>query len=114
MEKTRFELEYLLLRQAARSLPTLQVGLLVQLYSVDSFKLGTDDFKVVSTAKVHRELGHPRRTVGESLLALADLGYIHHKLVSGEVQRRFSSSVRLLNDKEITQILGLLVQEEGK
>lgn len=100
-------LQGLLLQSAASKLPTLLVGLLTQLYSPNVFALRSDAFKVVGPRRVHRELGHPQRGVGENLRALANAGYIHLDSVTGERQERFSPTVRLLTDAEIAVFLGL-------
>ena len=100
-------LQALLLQSAASQLPTLQVGLLTQLYSPNEFGLRSDAHKVLSPLRVHREFGHPRRSVPESLRALGDAGFIEMDVVSGEQKERFSPTVRLLSDAEIATFLGL-------
>lgn len=97
----------LLLAAAAERVPGPQFGLLGQLYLADSLGLRSDAAKVVSLARLHRDYGHPRRSLSENLQALADEGFIDLGTVAGERNTRFSSTVRLLSDAEIVAFLGL-------
>lgn len=116
-------LQALLLQHAATNLPSLQVGLLTQLYSPNAFGLRSDSPKVASAIGIHREFGYPRRMVVQDLEALNEAGYIEMSLVSGVHNKFFTPMVRLLSDSEVAQFLGLGVdaitkayneKEEGK
>lgn len=107
-------LQALLLQTAAVQVPTLQVGLLTQLYSPNPFGLRSDSARVVSPLRVHRVFGHPRRSVPQTLHALGEAGFLDVGLVTGDKGERISPTVRLLTDREIVKRIGLAEEaEEG-